>query len=64
MDGSFDSIMYWVGFAIVVALALYAINAIFGGIFNARSLAQAKYPHRIATELPRVPHPKDRRFSP
>ena len=60
MNGLFDSAFFWVGLAIVVAVALYAINSIFGGLFNARGQEQAKYPHRVATDLPRELHTKDR----
>jgi len=60
MDALFESVIFWVGVAIFGVVAVYAINRFLGGLAEARSQEQAKYQHRVANELPRELHTKDR----
>ena len=60
MDELLNSTFFWVGVGLLAIAAVYFINMIFGGLFNARSQEQAKFPHRVATDLPRELHTKDR----
>lgn len=60
MNELLDSAIFWVLVVIFAAVAIYAVNAFFGRLADARSQEQSRYPHRVANELPRELHTKDR----
>jgi hypothetical protein len=54
-----NSPLFWIGLGAVVVGIAVMIDYIWRGVFNRLVGDERRYPHRIATQLPRVLHKAD-----
>jgi hypothetical protein len=54
-----NSPLLWIGLGVVVVGIAVTIDYIWRGVFNRLVGDERRYPHRIATQLPRVLHKAD-----
>ncbi|MCE9529618.1 MAG: hypothetical protein K8T89_00530 [Planctomycetes bacterium] len=59
MPAEIREILMWIGLLAIIAIAFVVVDRLVRWLINRFTKPQEVYPHRVATELPRVLHKAD-----